>query len=114
MEVVLNTQPTNSMNSAQDMVINNIKHGQEVLMARLKSSEGPQYDIVEQSKLDSHLSQEYTQGLYSTMDRQSAIIRYSLDNKWRNNIEILQYGSNALQSTSYVNRKLERLRISPA
>ena len=75
MEVILNTQPQDAMNSAQDMVINNIKHGQEVLMARLKSSEGHQYDIVDQSKLDNHLSQEYTQGLYSTMDRQSAIIR---------------------------------------
>ena len=75
MEVVLNTQPQDTMNSAQNMVINNIKHGQEVLMARLKSSEGHQYDIVDQSRPDSHLSQEYTQGLYSTMDRQSAIIR---------------------------------------
>ena len=76
MEVVLNTQPTNTMNSAQDMVINNIKHGQEVLMARLKTSEGPQYDIVEHGKLDSTLPQDYPQGLYSGMDRQSAILRY--------------------------------------
>jgi len=74
MEVVLNTQPTNTMNSAQDMVINNIKHGQEVLMARLKTSEGPQYDIVEHGKLDSTLPQDYPQGLYSGMDRQSAIL----------------------------------------
>ena len=75
MEVVLNTQPPDIMNTAQDMVMNNIKHSQEVLMARLKSSEGHQYDIVEPSKLDTHLPQDYTQGLYTTMDRQSAIIR---------------------------------------
>ena len=72
MEVVLNTQPSNPINPTQDMVLNNIKQGQEVLMARLKSSEGPQYDIVEQGKIDSSLPQEY----YSSMDRQSAILRY--------------------------------------